>query len=101
MFSNSLPYQCRNADLYKTYKVVINEPKPYLRNNHYVNNYKQYKYQHSKQDVIRNSNDSRYTNRKEHPNHMQNIAITLQHKNTHPEAKSNSSKKKGNKQGRR
>jgi hypothetical protein len=57
---SSLPSQYRNIDLYSTYKVVINEHKPYLRNDYYASHYKEYKNVHSKQVVIRDSQDSRY-----------------------------------------
>jgi hypothetical protein len=80
LFSGRLPYQYRNIDLYSTYKVVINEPKPYLRNDHYANHYKQYKHEHSKQELIRDSHDSKYTNRKNHPNKSQNMFIAPQKK---------------------
>jgi len=105
LFSNSLPYPYRNANLYSTYKVVINESKPYLRNDHYANQYKQFKHDHPKQDIIRDSHDSKYTKRKNHPNYSQNKAITPQHKNVSPAGNKpnnkNSSKNKGNKQGRK
>ena len=107
LFSNRLPYQYRHADLYSTYKVVINEPKPYLRNDHYANYYKQHKNEHSKQDLIRDSHDLRYTKQKNHPNYSQNQDITLQHKNGHSaNSKSNknhnnSSQHKTDKKGRR
>jgi hypothetical protein len=60
IFSNSLPYRYRNVDLYRTYKVVINEPKPYLRHDYYYGHYKQYKNVHSKQGNIRDSRDPKY-----------------------------------------
>ena len=57
---NSLPTQYRHIDLYNTYKVVINEPKPYLKHKYYAEHYKQYKGQHSKQSLIRDSKDDKY-----------------------------------------
>lgn len=105
VYSNSLPYQYRNADLYRTYKVVINEPKPYLRNDHYTNNYKQYKNEHSKQEIIRDSHDSKYTIRKNHPNHSKFKASPINYKNTRSDAQksgnNNTSKKKDKKQGKK
>ncbi|MBN1768287.1 MAG: hypothetical protein JW842_07215 [Prolixibacteraceae bacterium] len=105
IFSKRLPYQYRHADLYKTYKVVINEPKPYLRNDHYSNYYKQYKQGHYKQDNIRDSRDTKYTKRKDHPYHSHNKAITPKHKNVsqlgNKPYDKNSAKKRGNKQGSR
>lgn len=101
LFSNKLPYQYRQANLYTTYKVVINEPKPYLRNDYYANNYKQYKQEHSKQDIIRDSHDSKYTKRKDHPNYSHKNVRIPQHKNTYSTGNKNSSKDKSNKQRRR
>lgn len=66
---SNLPYQYRHVDLYNTYKVVINEPRPYLRNEYYAAHYKQFKGQHSKQFLIRDSEDSRYERRHEQPEH--------------------------------
>jgi hypothetical protein len=105
LFSSRLPYQYRNIDLYSTFKVVINEPKPYLRNDHYADYYKHYKHEHSKQELIRDSHDSKYTIRKNHPNYSQNKDIKHQHKDTHPAGNksdnNNSFKEKDHKQGRR
>ena len=41
LFSTTLPYQYRNAYLYRTYKVVVNENRPYLRNDYYRNQYRE------------------------------------------------------------
>lgn len=41
-FSHSLPYQYRDYDLYHGYKVVINEPRPYLHCNVYRERYGSY-----------------------------------------------------------
>src|ERR1700712_5301297 len=38
VFRSSLPDRYRNYDLYSGYKVVVNEPKPYLRDNYYRSN---------------------------------------------------------------
>lgn len=35
VFAASLPDRCRSYDLYRGYKVVVNEPRPYLRNDVY------------------------------------------------------------------
>jgi len=105
IYSKSLPYQHRQADLYRTYKVVINESKPYLRNDHYKNEYKHFKNEHSKQDAIRDSHDSKYTMRKGHPHHAQNKTMAPQRNKVSPAGNKpnnkNSSKKNGNKEGRR
>lgn len=79
LFSNQLPNHYRHADLFKTYKVVINETKPYLKNDFYANRFKQYKHEYSKQNLIRDSYDPKYTSRIDHPNRKM---IKLQFKKT-------------------
>jgi hypothetical protein len=104
LFSNRLPYQYRNADLYSTYKVVINESNPYLRNDHFANYYKQYKQGHHQQDIIRDSHDEKYTVRKDHPNHAKYKASAPNNTARFEAKKSNntnSSKKKDKKQGKK
>ena len=43
MFATSLPPRYRGYDLYNSYKVVINEPKPYLRAHYYQERYAPYR----------------------------------------------------------
>ncbi|WP_320814211.1 hypothetical protein [Flavobacterium sp.] len=69
IYSNALPYQYKNANLYSTYKVVINDPKPYLKHNFYSKKYKGYKNYRSKQSSIRDSKHSKYKVIKNHPSH--------------------------------
>ncbi len=52
VFANSLPARYRNFDLYRSYKVVVNEPKPYMNNRFYQSKYGQYR-NYSNQRVIR------------------------------------------------
>ena len=66
---SNLPYQYRHVNLFNTYKVVINEPQPYLRNEYYAAHYKQYKGQHSRQLLIRDSKDERYERHHKQPAH--------------------------------
>ncbi|OCX51264.1 hypothetical protein BEL04_20390 [Mucilaginibacter sp. PPCGB 2223] len=54
-----LPPRYHNFDLYSGYKVVINEPAPYLRDNVYRTRYAQYR-GHRGQPVIRDSHDPKY-----------------------------------------
>ena len=61
VFSASLPPRYRGYDLYSGYKVVINEPRPYLRNDFYRNRYSGYRGRHD-QEIIRYSNDQKYKN---------------------------------------
>jgi hypothetical protein len=66
IFAASLPVRYRAFDLYSGYKVVINEPRPYLHANVYRVKYAPYKGRHS-QVIIRNSNDPKYYVVKGHP----------------------------------
>ncbi len=68
VFSSTLPSRYRNYNLYSGYKVVINEDKPYLRNNVYREKYGSYKDRHDQQP-IRDSRDSKYFVNKNHPQH--------------------------------
>lgn len=71
VWGSSLPAQYRNFDLYRAYKVVINEPKPYLRNNIYVTRYSKYKNYGGHQTIIRDSRETKYYVVKGHPKHNQ------------------------------
>ena len=59
VFSAALPPRYRGYDLYSGYKVVLNEPRPYLHGNIYRERYAPYRGRHD-QVIIRNSHDSRY-----------------------------------------
>ena len=64
-----LPPRYGNVDLYKSYKVVINEPRPYLREDVYKKKYARYKGYRQKQPVIRDSKQEKYWASKDHPRH--------------------------------
>ena len=51
----SLPPFYSNYDLYGSYKVVINEPNPFMRNNYWHSRY--YSYRGRQQEIIYNSHD--------------------------------------------
>jgi len=72
VYARELPYQYRNLDLYGTYKVVINEPRPYLRNGYYVSHYKKYGSYHSKQGNIGPQNHSRIKEVRSHQTYGKN-----------------------------
>ena len=55
----SLPARYRGFDLYHSYKVVVNEPRPYLHHDAYRARYAKYRGRHD-QVVIRDSHDNRY-----------------------------------------
>ena len=45
-FAKKLPHRYHHFDLYSAYKVVINEPKPYLRHDYFVEHYRDYRNMH-------------------------------------------------------
>ena len=67
VFSTSLPGRYRGYDLYSGYKVVINEPRPYMHDDMYRVKYGPYKSRRNEQIIIRNSNEPKYYVVKGHP----------------------------------
>nr|WP_068892375.1 hypothetical protein [Pedobacter panaciterrae] len=59
IFNTSLPARYRNYDLYNSYKVVINSPKPYLSHKTHVKEYSKFKGYKGKQVVIRDNRNVR------------------------------------------
>jgi hypothetical protein len=60
IFAASLPGRCRSYDLYRGYKVVINEPRPYLHHDVYRTRYGHYCGYYDHQPVLhdhRNKHD--------------------------------------------
>ncbi len=57
-FAASLPARYGRYDLYHSYKVVINDRDPWLRNSYYHSHYRSYRGRY--QPVIRDSRDNRY-----------------------------------------
>jgi hypothetical protein len=82
---SSLPSRYRGHDLYNSYKVVMNEPRPYLNHNTNREKYASYKGRHDQQP-IRDSRDSKYFVNKNHP----------EHNNWVKQQKNNNGKGKGN-----
>lgn len=68
IFSASLPPQYRNYDIYHGYKVVVNEPQPWMHNDRYRAQYANYRGRHDQQ-IIRESHDERYFANPQHPQH--------------------------------
>jgi hypothetical protein len=56
IFASSLPVAYRHYDLYSGYKVVINEPRPYLHPNVFRERYARYKGKMNEQVSIRHDN---------------------------------------------
>jgi hypothetical protein len=68
VFVNTLP-ATYNINLFSTYIVVINEPKPYLQHNIYFTKYGHYKHSGRGHTCIRDSNDEKYFVVKGHSKH--------------------------------
>lgn len=68
VWARSLPPRYRGYDIYHGYKVVINEPRPYLHHNDYKVRYAGYRNRHD-QVIIRDSRDAKYYPVKGHPGH--------------------------------
>jgi hypothetical protein len=66
IYASALPGSY-HYDPYKSYKVVVNEPRPYLHDDVYRNKYGRYKGQYSQQQIIRDSRDEKYYVVKGHP----------------------------------
>jgi len=67
VFAMSLPVRYRHYDLYTGYKVVINEPRPYLHADVYRVKYAPYRGRRNEQVIIRNSDEPKYYVVKGHP----------------------------------
>ncbi|RFM26228.1 hypothetical protein [Deminuibacter soli] len=79
--ASALPPAYRNYDLYRGYKVVINEREPYLHDNRYKAQYARYRNWNGRQPVIRDSRDQRYYVVKGHP--MYNRTVVRNDRNDH------------------
>ncbi len=66
--SSKLPSRYSTYNYYSSYKVVVNEPKPWRNSVSYREKYSSYKGRHD-QRLIRDSQDSRYFKNKNHPEH--------------------------------
>ena len=71
VFAAALPPRYANYDLYNGYKVVINEPRPYLNYRKHREEYATYRGRHD-QVIIRNSDEPRYYVVKGHPKYKGN-----------------------------
>jgi hypothetical protein len=71
IYGHTLPPRYGHVDLYHSYKVVINQPKPYLHADVYRKKYSGYKGSQRKQPVIRDSKQEKYFASKDHPQHAE------------------------------
>ena len=69
VFAASLPARYHDFDLYHSYKVVVNDRRPYMRAAFYRDRYRTYRGRHD-QVVIRDSHEPRYFEVKDHPEHQ-------------------------------
>jgi hypothetical protein len=53
VFASTLPERCRSYDLYRGYKVVLNEPRPYLHHDVYRTRYAHYRDYYGYQPPLR------------------------------------------------
>ena len=67
IFATSLPSRYSSYNLYSGYKVVINEPRPYLSFTTHKVTYAKYKGNNGRKVIIKNSNDPKYYVVKGHP----------------------------------
>jgi len=67
VFMTTLPARYRSYDLYRGYKVVINEPRPWLHLQAHKVKYAKFKGNNGRQGVIVNSHDPKYYVVKGHP----------------------------------
>lgn len=67
-FSSTLPAMYSSYDPYRSYKVVIDEDRPYQNNERHRAKYKHFKGSRDQQ-VIRDSRDRKYFVHKDHPEH--------------------------------
>jgi hypothetical protein len=58
----SLPPKYREVDLYNCYKVVINQPKPFLRFKEHKEAYSKFKGLQKEQAIIKNAQDEKFRN---------------------------------------
>ncbi|QJB30937.1 hypothetical protein HF329_06320 [Chitinophaga oryzae] len=65
VFASALPRHYQ-YDLYRGYKVVVNEPRPYLNAGYYRNRYGRYRGWYDRQDLIRDCHDDRYRRYRDH-----------------------------------
>lgn len=68
IYSSNLPRRYRDYNLYNSYKVVVNEKRPWRNHNTFREKYSSFKGRRD-QEVIRDSRDSRYFANRNHPQH--------------------------------
>jgi hypothetical protein len=76
-YSPKLPPAYRRYDLYNTYKIVLNSPRPFL---HHKENLRKYgNYQGKQQKSIRDYKEANYRNKKDYVKHGRNESANRGH----------------------
>ena len=88
---STLPARYATFNLFRAYKVVINEEKPYLLHQYRKEEYTSFKGQHD-QPVIRDSHDATYFEIAKHPDH--NKWLAAQQRSITPEKIKNEDRSK-------
>ncbi len=100
IYSSNLPSRYKNFDIYNSYKVVVNERKPWQKHKDFKEKYFSLKGRHDQQ-LIRDSHDAKYYVIKNHPEHKnwikQQKHITVKNKSGIQNNKSNNRDKNKNK----
>lgn len=97
--SSSLPSRFHNYDIYKSYKVVVNEREPWRNNEIYRTKYSSYKDRHDQQP-IRDSRDSKYFANKNHPEHKNWLRQQKQGRGSHNDSNKGNNGKAGKRDNR-
>ncbi len=92
-FGRTLPARY-HYDLYRSYKVVINDRDPWLRNNYYRSRYAAYRGRH--QYIIRDSRDDRYIAAREHDRGRGHVTYNNREERGHDRYRSNKGNGKWN-----
>jgi len=80
----SLPSRYRGYNLYRSFKVVVNEVTPYINSERYNSHYAYYNARHL-QEAIRDSHDAKYAVNPHHPQHRYWVNQQKQEKSEHGE----------------
>jgi hypothetical protein len=99
VWRNSLPSQYSGFDLYNSYKVVMNTPRPYLSHQTHLKEYSKYKGYKGKQGNIRDSKDPRYVNARNNNGNGKSSVRKTSVRNTTVKNNSNNSGKNKNGKG--
>ena len=95
---SSLPSRYKGYNLYNSYKVVMNNPKPYLSHQSHVQQYSKYKNYKGQQGNIRDSKDSRYSSARSGRVTNSNNRVSTSKNNRSANNRNNDNRSHGNRQ---